>query len=170
MKLRHTKSVSFAIEMVRASLPHTPTSLRLTGMWMEMNMETDGTSHRLVSLLFHIYGAPSQVHAVCNLESEGGEWVRGTCTINLTSEPSTKWSFKCHRKGNGLEITPTRQYDDIDVEWLRLRAVTILTDERFSEFELISPYAARVLRDGSGAIHGLSLDAAVAEFDKFASL
>lgn len=95
--MRLTKSVCFAIEMVRSCLPMVGRGqYALTGMWQQMNMETEGDHDRLVSLLIHILGAPSQVQARCRVSAnQSGDWDRGQCTITLTNDPSRSWTFFC---------------------------------------------------------------------------
>ncbi len=64
----------------------------------------------------------------------------------------------------------TKCYDDIDLEWLRTRAAMIVNNDRFGEFEALCAAPATVLREGDGGTYGVSLDAAVTEFEKFLAL
>jgi hypothetical protein len=100
-----TKSVCFAIEMVKACLPRTPTGLDMSGWWTQMDMETSGTKHRKVLLLIYIYGLPSHVSASCEVFRENGEWARGTCTINLSSDPKTTWTFNCLMAQGQIQVS-----------------------------------------------------------------
>lgn len=63
-----------------------------------------------------------------------------------------------------------RRYDPLDVELLEIRAGNAVDHDRFCEYESLSPHAAHVLRNGGGSIYGLSLDAAVREFDNWLRL
>jgi hypothetical protein len=62
---------------------------------------------------------------------------------------------------------PDKLYDALDVDWLQARATEIVAHDRFDEFEQLCHPAAQVLRERRGRIYGLSLDAAVTEFDRF---
>jgi len=105
--LRLTKSVCFALEMAKHCLPQTPAGLNLNGRWMQMNMETEGSQERLVSLLIAIHGAADQVSCTCNIErGEEGEWSEGLCYINLAARPDEVWAFYCELENGSLHVSP----------------------------------------------------------------
>ena len=108
-KIFLSKSVSFAIEMVRASLRHVPTNLRLTGLWMQMNMGTDlmgdknhGSRSITMAILIH---PSSRVHANCDVYCEEGEWKSGDVTITLPGD-GVKWKFHCQLISGALTVQP----------------------------------------------------------------
>lgn len=100
-----SKSVSFAIEMVRASLRHTPTNIRLDGLWMQMNIGTDllGSERSgMRNLLFSILISPNiNIEANCIVVCVGGEWKSGDLEIRLLdskgcyAENNPRWKFRC---------------------------------------------------------------------------
>jgi hypothetical protein len=95
----------FAIEMVRSALqnPAIPICYNLRGLWMHMDMQMGDARYKSVQLLFKIHDAPSQVEAECNISSEDGAWVRGSCTITLIDlEPTVAWSFNCEVRDNQI--------------------------------------------------------------------
>jgi hypothetical protein len=111
------KSVSFAIEMVRASLCHAPTPLRLEGLWMQMNMATDlmgDKSHgqRFITLAILIY--PSiRVSANCRVNCVEGEWESGDVEIWLLDSAGQRcddahWKFHCQLEEGRLNVQPAK--------------------------------------------------------------
>jgi len=110
-----SKSVSFAIETVRASLRHipTPTNLRLDGLWMQMNMGTDligdeSYGSRFITMAILIY--PSiRVHADCLVCCEKGEWKLGDVIITFpgdTDRSGVEWKFHCQLVSGELIVQP----------------------------------------------------------------
>ena len=112
-----SKSVSFAIEMVRTSLRHTPTRVRLEGLWMQMNMATDimgDESHgqRFITLAILI-NPGIRVSANCHVNCVEGEWKSGDVEVWLLDSAGQRrddahWKFRCQLNIKGqLDIQPT---------------------------------------------------------------
>ncbi|MEN9557647.1 MAG: hypothetical protein RL141_16 [Candidatus Parcubacteria bacterium] len=114
-----SKSVSFAIEMVRASLHHIPTDIHLDGLWMQTNMSTDILGDRHFgqrSILFSILVYPDiVVEASCNVTCTDGKWRSGDVEIRLPSttghynKDAAPWRFHCQIDAEGrLNAQPTK--------------------------------------------------------------
>ena len=118
-KIFLSKSVSFAIEMVRASLRHTPTNVHLEGLWRQMNMGTDvlgdeRCGQRLISLSILIHPGIN-VSASCTVNCTDGEWKSGdaeVCLLDHTgcyNENTQRWKFRCQLDTEGrLNVQPTK--------------------------------------------------------------
>ncbi len=118
-KIFLSKSVSFAIEMVRASLPQTPTKVRLAGLWMQMNMGTrvlgnEERGRRLVSLAILIHPGIN-INAECALNCIDGKWTSGDVEIclfdhtNCYNENTKRWKFRCKLNIKGqLDVQPIK--------------------------------------------------------------
>lgn len=110
-----SKSVSFAIEMVRACLYHTPTNVRLSGLWMQMNMGTDvmgNETHGSRLITFAILIHPGiRVSVNCHVNCLNGEWVSGDTEIWLLDSEGKqnedmRWKFCCMLKDGQIEVNP----------------------------------------------------------------
>ena len=119
-KIFLSKSVSFAIEMVRASLRHIPTDFCLERMWMQTNMELDifineKGGMRYVSFAILI-GLDTWVKAYCYLTGTNGEWKSGNIRIYLLgqtpycTENTPSWHFHCQLNTKGqLDVQPIQE-------------------------------------------------------------
>lgn len=105
-------SKEFAIKMVRACLPLTPTHLTLNGLWMDMVMEDNMRSISTGVLSIAIQGFDSTVIVSYSLRGpgDGVTWTEGRCEISLSSNSDEKWEFYCETGANGLIVTPMATY------------------------------------------------------------
>ena len=128
-----SKSVTFAIEMVRACLPHTPTELRLNGMWQQMNMGTqvlgdERCGQRMVALHILIYPG-NTLSASCSMDCVNSEWVSGQTEIRLFDESgcynaNTKmWRFACQLARRDDSTLPLSQLNKDRADLLLTRHV-----------------------------------------------
>src|SRR3989344_7713944 len=111
-----SKSVSFAIEMVRASLRLTPTDIRLAGLWMQMPIASDllgDVEFGQRDILFEILIHPGiKIAAGCSVFCVGGEWKSGNVNIRLLDSTGRQrsdadWKFSCELDANGqLNVQP----------------------------------------------------------------
>ena len=68
-----------------------------------------------------------------------------------------------------------KQYDSLDIDWLEQRAREIAADPRFSRFRAVSPLGGQVIHEFveagyPGRFRGISLDAAVTDFDRYINI
>ena len=102
--------------MVRASLRHTSTNIRLTGLWMQMNMGTDlmgdkERGQRFITMAILI-NPGIRVNANCHVNCVDGEWKSGDAEIWLLDSAGHRrddahWKFRCELTSSGLTVQPT---------------------------------------------------------------
>lgn len=115
-KMFISKSVSFAIEMVRVALCNIPTDVRLRGIWMQTNMIIDVSMNercmiRNVSLAILI-DPDIWVSANCTVKGAFGKWTSGDVKVSILGKrpycdrivPS--WKFHCELNNGQLDIQP----------------------------------------------------------------
>jgi len=103
-----SKSVSLAIEMVRACLR--PTNMNLEGRWEQMNIASDligDAEFGERDILFEILIYPgTKIAAHCSVVCMDGEWKEGTVSIKLLDSTSQErsgadWKFHCKLDAQG---------------------------------------------------------------------
>lgn len=171
---RVPRSVSLAIEAARASLAQITGPSDLSGSWQYFDWEViNSPSICLINLEIRISGAEKVVEVSCDISPESHNPSEGTggMVCYITNEPSTdfRWVYRCTEVGNRVQATLQKRYTDIDISWLNQLTTEIRQHARFDEFQKFSPNAAHVIIEG-GRIHGVSIDAAVTEFEKFISI
>ncbi len=168
---RITATITFAEHAIRACLAQITFPVDLSGLWEHYDLEV-AVNGPPPMLMFRIKvaGIAQPVSVLCELERNGLQFTYAKCSVSITGPSGPNQIFHCFRRENALRCALQKQYDEVDLDWLRTRAREILEHPCFEEFERVSEHAARVLRDEGGSTYGAPLDAAVSEFEKFITL